>query len=157
MYSIKKAVLADVATAMALVWEVFLEYEEPEYNTEGIAEFKKTIAVENMRENMQERQYNLWLCLEEGECIGVIASRPPLHISLLFVRKSHHRKGVATALLAHMLQFYEDKVEEEYITVNSSPYAVEAYRHMGFSPTNSERTVHGIRFTPMRRAIRVKE
>lgn len=35
-------------------------------------------------------------------------------------------------------------------TVNSSPYAVEVYRHLGFTPTNTEQLTNGIRYTPMR-------
>lgn len=36
------------------------------------------------------------------------------------------------------------------ITVNSSPYAVKIYKHLGFVPTAEEQTVNGIRFTPMK-------
>ncbi|WP_347567129.1 GNAT family N-acetyltransferase [Alistipes finegoldii] len=35
------------------------------------------------------------------------------------------------------------------ITVNSSPYAVEIYRRLGFTATDAERVTDGIRFTPM--------
>lgn len=34
--------------------------------------------------------------------------------------------------------------------MHSSPYAVEVYRHLGFAPTDTEQTVNGLRFTPMR-------
>ena len=37
------------------------------------------------------------------------------------------------------------------VTVNSSPYAVEIYRRMGFIPIGTEKTVNGLRFTPMER------
>ena len=35
------------------------------------------------------------------------------------------------------------------LTVNSSPYAVEVYRALGFRKTAEEQSVDGIRFTPM--------
>lgn len=35
------------------------------------------------------------------------------------------------------------------MTVHSSPFAVEIYRHLGFVATGEERTVNGLRFTPM--------
>ena len=41
----------------------------------------------------------------------------------------------------------QNKVEE--ITVNSSPYAVEAYRRLGFVDVDNEKLLDGIRFTPM--------
>ena len=37
----------------------------------------------------------------------------------------------------------------QVFTVNSSPYAVEVYRHLGFVPTDDEKSVDGLRFTPM--------
>ena len=45
-----------------------------------------------------------------------------------------------------MRRDYADQV----FTVNSSPYAVEVYRHLGFTPTDTERLANGIRYTPMR-------
>ena len=40
--------------------------------------------------------------------------------------------------------------EKPEFTVNSSPYAVKIYEHLGFVPTDNEQTVNGIRFTPMK-------
>ena len=37
----------------------------------------------------------------------------------------------------------------ETLTVNSSPYAVEAYRHFGFVATDTEQLTNGIRYFPM--------
>ena len=45
-----------------------------------------------------------------------------------------------------MRRDYTDQV----FTVNSSPYAVEVYRHLGFVPTDTEQLTNGIRYTPMR-------
>lgn len=39
--------------------------------------------------------------------------------------------------------------EKQVFTVNSSPYAVKIYEHLGFRATDSEQTVNGLRFTPM--------
>ena len=43
----------------------------------------------------------------------------------------------------------------EAVTVNSSLYAVEAYRRLGFVETEPRRTVNGIPFVPMRRDLAV--
>ena len=40
------------------------------------------------------------------------------------------------------------------MTVNSSPYAVEIYRHFGFVNTDVEQVTNGIRFTPMELIIK---
>ena len=53
--------------------------------------------------------------------------------------------GELVGVLA-MRRDYTDQV----FTVNSSPYAVEVYRHLGFVPTDTEQLTNGIRYTPMR-------
>ena len=40
--------------------------------------------------------------------------------------------------------------DKQEFTVNSSPYAVEVYRHLGFEEMDQEQTVNGIRFIPMK-------
>ena len=45
-----------------------------------------------------------------------------------------------------MRQDYEAQV----FTVNSSPYAVEFYRHLGFKTTDTQQLTDGLRYTPMR-------
>lgn len=37
----------------------------------------------------------------------------------------------------------------EKLTVHAAPYAVEAYKRLGFVATDSERTEDGVRYTPM--------
>ena len=60
-----------------------------------------------------------------------------------------HRQGIARALFSALRDHCRTAPDTPRITVNSSPYAVEAYRRLGFRATGGERTVDGIRFTPM--------
>ena len=62
-----------------------------------------------------------------------------------FVDAAYHRRGIGRRLLEAMRRDYTRQV----FTVNSSPYAVEVYRHLEFVPTSGEQTVDGLRFTPM--------
>lgn len=43
LVEIRKILKEEMKKALELVWEVFLEYEAPDYTEEGIKEFKKTI------------------------------------------------------------------------------------------------------------------
>ena len=44
--------------------------------------------------------------------------------------------------------------EVEQITVNSSPYAVKVYEHLGFAKTGEQReSENGIVFTPMKKLL----
>ena len=77
--------------------------------------------------------------------VGVLSMREPQHISGFFVDAAYHRRGIGRRLLEAMRRDYTRQV----FTVNSSPYAVEVYRHLEFVPTSGEQTVDGLRFTPM--------
>ena len=127
--------------ACELVWQVFCRFEAPEYSQEGIAEFQRTL------ENMDALRYMpFYGAFHGGELVGVLAMRKPQHISLFFVKETWHRQGVGRLLFDAMRRDYAQQV----FTVNSSPYAVEIYRHLGFVPTDSEQVTNGIRYTPMR-------
>lgn len=54
-------------------------------------------------------------------------------------------KGVGTRMFRYFLKDYSGKT----ITLNSSPYGVPFYKAIGFVPTDEEKTINGIRFTPM--------
>ena len=62
---------------------------------------------------------------------------------------SNPRQGIARALFSTLRDHCRTAPDTPRITVNSSPYAVGAYRRLGFRATGDERTVDGIRFTPM--------
>ena len=127
--------------ACELVWQVFCRFEAPEYSQVGIAEFQRSL------ENMEAlRHMPFYGAFHAGELVGVLAMRKPQHISLFFVKDAWHRQGVGRLLFDAMRRDYADQV----FTVNSSPYAVEVYRHLGFVPTDTEQLTNGIRYTPMR-------
>jgi len=57
--------------------------------------------------------------------------------------------------MAHeMSKIYLRKMyPNDTITLNSSPYGLPFYQAIGFVPTEAEKTVNGIRFTPMRQDV----
>lgn len=138
----------EIAPAMELVWQVFSEFEAPEYSAEGIAEFRHFIQPDHILTRMQSGGMALWGWFDQTRCVGVIAVTVTGHINLLFVEAAYQRRGIAKALM--------EKAETCFaahgaagVTVNASPYAVEIYRRFGFQPVDAEQTVNGIRFTPM--------
>ena len=117
---------AEIPQGLELVRDVFLEFEAPDYPPEGVEEFFRFL------DDPQQASlcfYGAW----DGTVLrGVLAAREE-HICLLFVRREYHRQGT--------------------VTVNSSPYAVEAYHRLGFRDTAPQQTVNGITFTPMIREV----
>lgn len=128
-------------TALSLIWRVFREYEAPDYTSEGVDEFYKSIHNEGYLARL--RMYGAFA----GEdLVGVIAIRNEgTHIALFFVDGSYHRKGIGRRLFqAAMVDCPHNKM-----TVHSSPYAVPIYRKLGFVDMDAEQIVKGLRFTPM--------
>ena len=78
--------------------------------------------------------------------LGIIATKNYNHIALFFVDGKFHKRGIGRALF--------DKICElntaGYYTVNSSPYAKGVYEHLGFEYTDSEQSVNGLKFYPMK-------
>ena len=132
---------AEIPQGLELVRDVFLEFEAPDYPPEGVEEFFRFL------DDPQQASlcfYGAW----DGTVLrGILAVREE-HICLLFVRREYHRQGTARALIEAYC-----REQTGAVTVNSSPYAVEAYRRLGFRDTAPQQTVNGITFTPMIREV----
>lgn len=131
----------EAGEALSLVWNVFLEYEAPDYTEEGIQEFHESIHDEEYLSKL-----SMYGAFDKDKLIGVIATRSEgTHIALFFVDSSYHRQGVGRQLV----QTIQSACRSNKMTVNSSPYAVPIYRKLGFYDVGKEQVVNGLRFTPM--------
>lgn len=131
----------DKDAALSLVWDVFLEFEAPEYSEAGVNEFYKSI---------HDKAYLQQICMYgaflDDKLVGVIAARnEKSHIALFFVDGKYHRQGIGRKLF----EVTKANCNSDKMTVNSSPYAVSIYAKLGFCQTDKEQVVNGIRFTPM--------
>lgn len=130
----------ELPAAMDLCWRVFQEFEAPDYPPEGVEAFHAYIS--NAEQAKHLTVFGAW---EGQRLLGVLAAEEG-HIALFFVDPAVHRKGIGRGLF----QAYLAAGGRGRVTVHSSPYAVEVYRHLGFSPTAGERlSPDGIRYTPM--------
>lgn len=139
---------SQMSEMIALIKEVFLEFEAPEYCDEGIAEFMRFIEPSALSQQITSHKMYIWLATDQSEIVGIIAGNQN-HINLLFVKKSYHRQGIAKALVETLIEYFASTE----LTVNSSPYAVDIYQKLGFVALSSEQILNGIRFTPMKRTI----
>lgn len=124
-----------------LVWRVFQKYEAPEYSDEGIKEFYDSIHSEEFLGKLR-----FYLAFVEDKLAGVIATRNEGgHIALLFVEEQFQGHGIGKSLIEKVIS----ECSKEKLTVNSSPYAIDMYGHMGFVAQSEEQVVNELRFTPM--------
>lgn len=148
---IRQLAPAELEEALALVWEVFAEFEAPEYSQEGIEEFWRYIDAEYMIMQVGEGAMTFWGAFEDDYLVGVCAFRGLTHISLLFVDGEYHRRGIGTALVkkaASDCKRLDPSVD--VLTVNASPYGVPFYKALGFVPTGEMTEEDGMRFMPMK-------
>lgn len=137
-----------------LIERVFNEFEAPEYSPAGIREFRDFIALDAVQKRLENGELLMWGYWADGKIAGMIATKPPCHVSLLFVDKDYHRRGIAKKLYQTTLDHYRENSDCREMTVNSSPYAVPVYHRLGFVDTDGEQTVNGLRFTPMKHVFR---
>ncbi len=131
----------EIGMAMELAWEVFMQFEAPEYSDEGINEFYRSIHDDDYVSRLR-----VFGALSGNELVGMIATRNEgTHIALFFVKGSRHRQGIGRMLFQTVMK----NRPSGKMTVNSSPYAVPVYQRFGFTDTDIEQVVSGLRFTPM--------
>jgi len=127
--------------ALDLALRVFMAFEAPDYNAEGITNFSEFVANKEKTDAL-----TMYGAFQDDRLVGMGATRNGgRHISLLFVDSTFHGQGIGKKLV----DLIRRRCPEEFITVNSSPYAVEIYKKMGFVATDTELLNDGIRYTPM--------
>ena len=137
-----------------MIWDVFSEFEAPEYSEKGVEIFRNFINPQRLADDVKHNGFKIYCCYEGDILAGVLALRNTKHISLLFVRKSHHKKGIARELVNIIIEYI--KMSNPYakeITVNSSPYAVEIYKKLGFTATDIMQEKDGIIYMAMSKSI----
>ena len=145
----------DFPKALELVNRVFDEFVAIDYSEKGKATFKSYLEnkSQEISASLRSGDKKLWAYFKDGEIIGVIATQSTSHISLMFVDKQYHRQGIARQLLNVALDWFKKDESVTRITVNSSPYAVNAYEHLGFVKTDEQQEKDGIIYVPMARTL----
>lgn len=138
---IKELERCDYDIAKEIAWGEFLKYNADDYDADGIAEFEKSI---------NDPEYMTFItpfgAYKNDELVGLIATRSEgSHIALFFVKSEYQGKGIGKKLFEYVCGLNKKDV----ITVNSSPYAMDIYQHLGFVPAGTEISINGLRFTPM--------
>ena len=131
----------EIKTAIELAIKVFMVFEAPEYPKEGVESFLASLSSKDYIEKL-----TFYGAFDKDKLIGIIATRLlGSHIALFFVDEEYQGKGVGRMLFDEITK----ECYMEKLTVNSSPYAAEIYRHFGFTDDIPEQITDGIRYIPM--------
>lgn len=147
MYCYRELDKTEYPSALELALKVFMEYEAPDYSEDGTETFRKLMSDDDYIADIR-------CCgafdTETNDLTGMIATRSEgTHITLFFVDGRCHRRGIGRELMRLAVRHNTTG----RLTVNSSPYAVEIYKKLGFFPTGPEEVSDGIRFTHMEKMI----
>lgn len=147
--AIRPAYRAEWDDAMALAWRTFMQFEAGDYTAEGIASFQSFVTDSILHKMFLLGEYQLFGAFDNGVMIGMITLRRETHISLLFVDRKYHMKGIGRLLIGYVSDYVLYEEGRRRITVDSSPYAVGFYHRVGFTDTGAAQTSQGVTYTPM--------
>jgi predicted GNAT family N-acyltransferase len=137
------------AAVSDLVSRVFAEFVAPGFSPEGIQTFHDYIKPDSLAKRSQDNHFVL-VAESSDVIVGMIEIRDYEHVSLFYVKKDQHGKGIGKNLMRRALdtcRLY--KPDLAAISVNASPYAAPIYEKLGFHRKGAEQMKDGIRFVPM--------
>ena len=140
--NVRKLSRKEIGEAIPLVWDIFNKYEAVNYSETGKEAFHLAICSSDYLDML-----TAYGAFDDEKLIGIIATRNAgAHIALFFVHGDYHRQGIGKMLFKACLKDNENK----QITVNSSEYALDVYKKLGFIQIDSLKDEDGIRFIPMK-------
>lgn len=149
-YDVRFIDISEWDEAMEMVYRTFLEFDALFFTAEGVNQFRSFISDNSLKRAFETGNFQVIAAYHGMKIIGVIALRENSHISLLFVDKEYHRKGVGRRLVAELSDYAYLKLHVDCLTVNASPYATEFYHRLGFTDIGPQRHTDGIIYTPMK-------
>ncbi len=133
--------------------KIFLNSISPLYDELGTQTFLEYIHPDRLKERSGEPERYSQFLLENFEGIlGFMEVRDGSHISLLFIKKEHQRRGWGKNLISLAERLAKDH-HHSYMTLNASPNSKEAYCSMGFVMQSELQMVNGVEFYEMRKDL----
>jgi hypothetical protein len=145
-----RAVAQDATAACRMIGQVFGEFVAPGYEQNGVNTFMSYAEATAMSKRLMSGEHFGFIAKDDDAIAGYIEIRGNEHVSLMFVDKSRHKKGICRELFyLATTECLTRNPDLKSITVNSSPFAVIVYEHLGFYATDAEQEKNGIRYVPM--------
>lgn len=141
----------ELNNTLCLIKDIFDEFNYSDYDEDGVESFYDFIEESYIKKQLKSGNMIILVARTTyNKVIGVIGISLENHISLLFVDKKFHRKGIGTNLVKYAINVckYNDEDIME-ITVNAAPYAIKFYRNFGFKALSEMQECDGIKFMPM--------
>ena len=97
---VRKLAEHEKVTAMQLSWDVFVEFDNTDCSEEGLRNFRNFIDDKEMVDSL-----DAYGAFDGNKLVGIIATRSTgSHISLFFINKEFHYRGVGRSLFNLVLE-----------------------------------------------------
>lgn len=95
-----------------------------------------------------------WVALIDASPVGILSLRDATHLCLFFTASHFLNRGVGRRLLAAVeRQLWLVQPDGFTLTVNSSLFAVNIYRRLGFTPSGDVAQQRGLSFRPLQKRV----
>lgn len=138
---IRKLKREEFDKTLELIWNVFNKTEAFNYKESSKLNIYSLIHSKEYLDNL-----NMYGAIINNKIVGVIATRNHnKHLALFYVETSLHKKGIGRELFNTLIE--ENNITK--LTVHSSIYAFDVYKHLGFNEVGPLQVEDGIKFIPM--------
>lgn len=145
-FEIKKAQLEDLEEISNLAKKIYLKYNSSLDTDEGINNILTFINYDNILMRTYIDGSLILKAIKNNTIIGFIEIRNYNHISLLFIDDKYFRLGLGKKLFEKV----KDITKSDKYSVNSSDYAIEFYKKLGFVAIyDNIKVENGVHFHPM--------
>lgn len=132
--NIRSAEVADAAAISLLVQDGFTQFVAPDWEPQARTVFMSESSTERFVLSIPAAAYAAIAQLD-GQLVGFILLPTPAVLAFLFVHPTWLRRGIASRLWeAARVHLETHCPATKTVELNSSPYAVAAYRALGFYP-----------------------
>ncbi len=146
---IRKATKDDVPAISALILSLAHHFIlQPD--GAGAEEFLLSLQPSGIERYVDADPFDYRVGMVGAQIAGVVAVRAGTHLFHLFVAEPFQRRGLARALWLQAKSLHEQAQVSDAMTVNSTPFALPFYEHVGFRATGPRVETRGIAFIPMR-------
>ena len=147
--TIRQARPGDAAAVSALIAPL-LPLLTLEPSGAGAGKFIETMQAPAIARVLADQRYDYQLGYVDDELAGVVAVRDHAHLFHLFVAARWQGRGFGRLLWQAARKRALPGNAAGVFTVNSSPFALEMYRHLGFVASAPRAEHDGIAYIPMR-------
>ena len=155
MITIRKYEDVDFVPVAKLVRDVFTEFVMPDASPEGVVWWTNYHRLHGPRQEDVRRRFAAcpirYVAVDGEAIVGTIMGTAE-ELVRIFVRPSHHGRGIGSALV--------ERFERDCTALGSAQYRITAalcsvsfYQKLGCKMTRGVRNLHGLKVQPMRKAL----